>query len=424
MKTFLEVIRTNLGEDAVGKIFRYHEPNELIRRAGGFMAFAQAAEGEEITDKTIFIGFELEAGLTIDKPESERKALRKKVMELIPCLYERDSSIASGACKYVYEDLEIISPPMTMKRIIELAPDIDKALKLLADFGYESHNLGSCGLHFHYTLVDKEHKADIVNRYWHQMHTWEQETHKIAGRGYVGYAHDLNCDDILVPEEKMSIAYIDKKVKQQGDGPNSDHSSAINLQHEDDIEIRICKGTLNFKTFMARLEFFYNMYIQACSLNVITQRMTWNKLVNTKYIKQYITSHNIATLKRAYDYSTKIQVLEKQLIKYDEKLLNCIIETIKNCKKLQGDARKMQELSINYELINMMDYMTSALSSISKRFMNDSSLKSAVKRYMTSYCYNRNAGERAMKELLKPLHDMLEDKPVLKVNDTSIESDI
>jgi len=424
MKTFLELIKENEGENAIGKVYSYHEPNSWIIDNGGFEAFCQTAEGEEATDKTIYIGAELEIGLTKDQSQSERKAILKRLMETIPCILEHDSSITSGANKYVYQDVEIITAPMTIKRWLELAPDIERIFKELADFGYESHNLGSCGLHFHYTLIDRDNKSKIVNRYWHQMHTWEQETHKIAGRGYVGYAHDLNCDDALVPEEKMSISYIDKKVKQQGDGPCSDHSSAINLQHENDIEIRICRGTLNAKTFMARLEFFYNMYIQACSLNVITQRMTWNKLVNSKYIKQYVTQQNIATLKKAYDYSTKIQVLEKQLIKYDDKLLNCIIDTIKECKMLQANGKKMQELSISYELTNLMDYLTATLTSLSKRFMKDDSLKNAVKRYMTTYGYNRSAGEREMKKLLQPLYEILEDRPTLNVDNAPIESDI
>lgn len=424
MKTFLEEIKNYYGGDAIGKVFSYHEPNGMISDAGGFEAFCQTAEGEEATDKTIYIGAELEIGLTKDKSQSERKAILKQLMETIPCILEHDSSIASGANKYVYQDVEIITAPMTMKRWLELAPDIERIFKELAEFGYESHNLGSCGLHFHYTLIDRDNKSKIVNRYWHQMHTWEQETHKIAGRGYVGYAHDLNCDDVLVPEEKMSIAYIDGKVKQQGDGPNSDHSSAINLQHENDIEIRICRGTLNFKTFMARLEFFYNMYIQACSLNVITQRMTWNKLVNTKYIKDYVVSHDIATLKKAYDYTTKVQVLAKQLTKYDEKLLNCIIETIQNCKKVKQDRQLLQELNIEYELINVMDYMTNALTSITSRYIKDDNLKKSVTRYTTTHSYNRTAGKAKMQELLQPLKEILDNKPQINVGGNTQESDI
>lgn len=423
MKTFLELVKDNCGESSIGEVFRYHQPNSWISAAGGFNAFCQTAEGEEATDKTIYIGAELEMGLTRDKSLNERKAILKELMETIPCILESDSSI--GSCsQYIYQDVEIITAPMTIKRWMELTPEIERMFKKLADFGYESHNLGSCGLHFHFTLVDKEHKADIVNRYWHQMHTWETEMHKIAGRQYVGYAHDLNCDDAIVPEEKMSIAYIDGKVKQQGDGPNSDHSSAINLQHENDIEIRICRGTLNFKTFMARLEFFYNMYIQACSLNVITQRMTWNKLVNTKYIKDYVVSHDIATLKKAYDYTTKVQVLAKQLTKYDEKLLNCIIETIKNCKKVKQDRQLLQELCIEYELINIMDYMTSALTSITSRYIKDDNLKKSVARYTTTYSYNRTAGKAKMQELLQPLKEILDNKPQINVSGNTQESDI
>lgn len=91
---------------------------------------------------------------------------------------------------------------------------------------------------------------------------------------------------------------------------------------------------------------------------------------------------------------------------------------------LQANSQKLQELSISYELTNLMDYLTSTLTSLSKRFMKDDTLKNTVKRYMTSYCYNRSAGEREMKKLLQPLYEILTDKPMLNIDNTPIESDI
>lgn len=411
MKTFLELIRTNLGESYIGKVFSYHEPNTLISREGGFEAFAQAAEGEEITEKTIFIGFELEMGLTKQHTDSEIKEMMKKVYETIPCIIEHDSSIASNAVKRVYFDAEVISAPLTPRRILELAPDIKVLFKELADFGFESHNLDSCGLHFHYTMVDKPNRLEIVSRFWHQLHTWQTEVHKIAGRGYVGYARDLNCDDAIVPQERESIDYIKEKVTLQGFGRNSDHTATLNLQHENTIEMRLCRGTLNFNTFMARVEFFYNMYIQATSLNIITQRMTWNKLISGKYIKQYVTTQNIATLKKAYDWSTKVGVLHRQLTKYDNQMLEMLFKTLLNCKKLSRDVQKLQEYRLAYEVSNLTSYISSAMESASSRYLRLDSLTRTIKSYMTSYSYTTEAGEAYFKEMLQPLHELLQNKP-------------
>ena len=418
MKTFLELVKSHLGESAVGTVLGYHQPNDWIEAAGGYEQFYVVAEGEEITDKTIFIGVELEMGLTRNKPSEEIKAMLKSVMERIPCWFEYDGSI--GNCpQTVYQSAELISQPISMKKWLELAPTFKVVCKELADFGFESHNLGTCGLHFHYTVIDRDNKDTIVSRCWHQMHTWEREMHKIAGRSWEYYACDLNCDDAVVPEEKLAIDYLSDKVKTQGSLSTSDqHRIAINLQHPNDIEIRICRGTLNFDTFMARLEFFYNMYVQACSLNVITQRMTWNKLVHTKYIKAYVERHNIATLKKAYDYSTKIQVLLKNISKYDEKIVDCLVDTIRNCKKIANNKDTLNDLRINSELEDILDYMSSALSGMKYRFLKTSSLASRLETYMSTYHYRNNRGKEKMQEVLTPLHKLLKDKPELSINAT------
>lgn len=423
MKTFLEVIKTNMGESYIGKVFSYHEPNVLISREGGFEAFAQGAEGEEITDKTIFIGAELEMGLARERSSSDIKEILKELMETIPCILEHDSSIRGNAVKRVYEDVEVITAPMTLARWLELSPKIKDIFKKLADFGFESHNLDSCGLHFHYTMVDKPNRLEIVSRFWHQLHTWQTEVHKIAGRGYVGYARDLNCDDAIVPQERESIDYIKEKVTLQGFGSHSDHTATLNLQHENTIEMRLCRGTLNFNTFMARLEFFYNMYIQATSLNIITQRMTWNKLISGKYIKQYVTSQNIATLKKAYDWSTKVGVLHRQLTKYDNQMLEMLFTTLKNCKKLSRDVQKLQEYRLAYEVSNLTSYISSAMESASSRYLRLDSLTRTIKSYMTSYSYTTEAGEAYFKEMLQPLHELLQNKPQIAL-DSAQASDI
>lgn len=416
MKTFLnDIIKKYYGEDYVGHVFSYHSPNRYIAEEGGYEEFYMAAEGEEINDKTIFIGCELEMGLTKDKSSSEVKEMLTKVVETIPCILEHDSSIASNSHKYVTcdGDVEIITQPMTIKKWLELAPKIKTLFKELADFGYESHNLGSCGIHFHYTIVNPEKKADIVNRYWLQLHTWESEVHKIAGRGYVHYAQDLDFDDMVVPEEKLALSSINEKVVKQG--PNK-HESVVNLQHSNSIEIRICKGTLNFDTFMARLEFFYNMYVQACDLKTIAQRMTWGKLINTPHIKAYVERHDIATYKKAYDYSTKLQVLFKSLDDYDAKLVTLIVQAVAECKR----AAKCDDNTLVSAMGNISRYLASALGTINQRFINDKSLLSNIKDYYDHYGFS--SSQRAkINNIIKPIIEHIENKPKMQQRTTETE---
>lgn len=424
MKTFLELVKENCGEDSIGRVFSYHTPNTWIKRAGGFEAFAQGAEGETITNNTIFIGAELEIGLTRQRTGAEIKEICKKIMETIPCILEEDSSIGGTyAKKHVYQDVEIITAPMTIKRWLELGPNIKKLFAELAEFGFESHNIGSCGLHFHYTMVDKPHRVEIVSRFWHQIQTWKPEVQKIAGREFYRYCRDLEFYDTIVPQECESLDYLKEKVVKRDFG-GDEHTITLNLQHENTIEMRLCKGTLNYDTFMARLEFFYNMYIQACSLNVIVQRMTWNKLVSSKHIKAYVIAHNVATLKKAYDWSTKVGVLHKKLAHYDNQVVETMFSTLKECKNLQRDAQKLQELNVAYVVTDIMDYINNAMRTFSNRYINIDSLKRVVKEYMTTYMYNTDSGKEEIQKILKPLHEMLQSKPSIELGAMAQGNDI
>ena len=392
--------------------YGYHP--SVIGNNGGFNAFKLKMEDEVDTEESplLYIGIELECGTNASFSNNDYHEIEKYVYDNFPCILEHDSSIGT------YHDMEIISQPMSWRYWNEVAfEQLKNVTKYLASKGFESHNLGTCGLHIHYTLLDKPHKVDIVNRLWEQIHTFESETHKVAGRSYVHYASDLDCSDAIVPQEKLSISYINDKCKAVWNNPHSYHGLVINVQHENDIEIRMCKGTLNFDTLAARMEYFYNMYNQACDLKTIVQRMTWGKLVRGKYIKAYIQRQSIATNKKVYDYSTKVQVLYRKLHTYEDKVITEIVKVLKECKKVKNDQAKMQELSITYELNDIIPYLTNALSSLTNRLINDSQLSARVKRYMTTYAFDTIQGKEFFRTLLRPLSDLLSNKPSLEMND-------
>ena len=391
---------------------RYHP--DIIERNGGFNAFKLKMDDEVDTEEKplLYIGIELECGSNNSFSNDDYHDIETYVYDNFPCILEHDASIGT------YRDMEIISQPMSWRYWNEVAfEQLKNVTKYLASKGFESHNLGTCGLHIHYTLLDKPHKVDIVNRLWEQIHTFETETHKVAGRGYVHYACDLDCSDAVIPQEKLSISYINDKCKPVWNNPGSYHGLVINVQHQNDIEIRMCKGTLNFDTLAARMEYFYNMYNQACDLKTIVQRMTWGKLVRGKYIKAYIQRQSIATSKKVYDYSTKVQVLYRKLHNYEDKVITEIVKVLKECKKVKNDAAKMQELHIEWELNDLIPYLTSTLSSLTNRLINDNQLSGKVKRYMTAYTFDTSEGRDYFRTLLKPLSDLLANKPSLEMND-------
>ena len=94
------------------------------------------------------------------------------------------------------------------------------------------------------------------------------------------------------------------------------HCLAINLQHPNDIEIRSPKGTINFESFMAKLEFWTNAYIEAGKDQRIS-RLTWNKLVKGEYISAYCVKKDISTLKIMEDTTNEIQHYFEKIYKYN-----------------------------------------------------------------------------------------------------------
>lgn len=90
---------------------------------------------------------------------------------------------------------------------------------------------------------------------------------------------------------------------------------------------------------------------------------------------------------------------------------------LKECKKIKNDQAKMQELSIVYEINDIIPFLTGALSSLTNRLINDSQLSARVKRYMTTYAFDTIQGAEFFRTLLQPLSDLLSNKPSLEMND-------
>lgn len=405
MKTFGKEF-VNIGKEL--QVYCYH-PTNAISSVGGYDAMKIHALDEEVNDKTIYIGMELEMGA--DNISENYDTIITYLYENFPCILEHDSSIGRSY------DIEMISQPMTYKAWLTWAPKLKEILKNLTSWGFQSHNLNTCGLHFHYSLTDSEHKSDIVNRLWEQIHAFENEVHKIAGRGYVYYASDLNCSDAIIPEEKLSIDYIDKKVKERGTA----HELVVNIQHPKDIEIRMCRGTLNFDTLMARLEFFYNMYIQACDLKTIVQRMTWGKLLRGDYIKQYVKLHDITTMKKIYDYSTKVKAFTNKLMKYDDNLLTTMTKTLSALKKLSRSDRAAEDYDYRTGIAGLITNITDSLVTISHRFIDTTRLTTKLKYYTASYFYSQPSDKENIINATKDLKELLDKKPVFEKQVGSME---
>lgn len=216
-------------------------------REGDFNDFKQHCEDEVIDNNTIFIGSEVETGRANAFTQNMLNAMASKSKDF-QC--ERDSSIpASHGC-------EIISAPLTLrywkeksgyKELFEYLKSID-----VSSYSITNHSNGSgCGCHFHLSKVDGWKKAATYMAMFVDQNRFIVEA--ICGRPFTSYAQNnissMSNFDKAVPElvENHVITHVS-------------HSYIINLEHNHTIEFRLCQGTLNYNTYMARLEFVYYLY--------------------------------------------------------------------------------------------------------------------------------------------------------------------
>ena len=210
--------------------------------------YGMAFLGIETRTFNPLMGVELE----VDKGgENTEKAMTiRRVIGQDKVVICHDGSLNNG--------FEIISCPASLKHHLNSLRWKEGMLKAL-ELGYRSHDGGSCGLHVHIDrkyfetqdMEEVEAKFFISfrnNLEWLKVFSRRFSYAYCAINGYEG-SEDGSMDTlgkITYPPEKVWVS----KKKQ-----NHDRHSALNFKPEDTIEIRIFRGTLNYKTFIATLQF-------------------------------------------------------------------------------------------------------------------------------------------------------------------------
>lgn len=188
---------------------------------------------KENTKKTLYLGVELEVENMRGKEHKGKtgdfllKEVNKEKKEDNIYL-KNDSSLRKG--------FEIVTQPMTLD--IHNGLDWERILNILRSRGFMSHNTSSCGLHVH---INKNYLNKIeITRLNLFVSGHPNEMVKIARRFSSSYA---------------PIKKIDKKQLRGGFGTHASDRDAINFTSRNTIEFRLFKGTLNYKSFMASLQF-------------------------------------------------------------------------------------------------------------------------------------------------------------------------
>ena len=186
----------------------------------------------------LFFGLELEV-------ENDKKSIDNNEMaDLIKddnLYFKSDGSLKTG--------FEIVSHPMTFEYIIKSQLEFKDKLDKLIGNGFRSYDSTTCGMHIHlskksfgtwqlyrfmkFFIDNKDFVVSISQRKTEALQNWAA-------------IENENDNDLIYKAKKKA--------------GNSRRYTAINLQNDATIELRIFRGTLNFNSFMKNIQFAHAMF--------------------------------------------------------------------------------------------------------------------------------------------------------------------
>ena len=144
------------------------------------------------------------------------------------------------------------------------------------ELNYRSHNTSTCGLHIHCsraafgnTFEEQEKVVGrmvfFVERHWNELVRFSRRTLETLGRWASRYA---------------TISPTTEETYEKAKGRYMGRYMAVNLENSDTVEIRLFRGTLRYKTFIATLQLVQHI----CTLAIILsdedfENMSWSKFV-------------------------------------------------------------------------------------------------------------------------------------------------
>jgi hypothetical protein len=195
---------------------------------------------------------------------------------------KHDGSLNSG--------FEIVSQPATYLAHTEnnLINWVD-SMRVLKDIGYTSHNLGTCGLHIHINRdffgegrdAQNYNGAKIVylmEKYWRDFVLFSRRRGNQLDR-WAKIQNAKNDFDNNNEKTTDSLRYAFQKNYYE----NRDKYIAVNTLHNATFEFRIFRGTLNYETFKATLQFVDNLarLVKKTTLTKLTS-ITFEDILNFK----------------------------------------------------------------------------------------------------------------------------------------------
>lgn len=197
-------------------------------------------------------------------------------------------------CKHdgsLNDGFEIVSHPCTLDyHLYQL--DWQGIMEICKDNNFLSHDAVTCGLHVHISKkafgnspqeieLNTAKLIYLFEKFWSQIKTFSRRTEKQINDWAKNYG--LNTINEAITE------YKNKKGRYY----------AVNLTNTHTIEIRIFRGTLNYNTFAATLQFI-NLLLDTVMFGTIQdiQSLTWEEVVNGakeyKELTEYLQIRKLA----------------------------------------------------------------------------------------------------------------------------------
>lgn len=200
----------------------------------------KTATNQKLKTDMLFFGLELE--VERDNSSMQVGKMAEEILNEKVYYMKNDGSLNNG--------FEIVTHPMTFEFIQEHKGDVFKPmLDKLISAGYRSYDSKTCGIHIH-----------LSKKCFTTWQLYRFIKFFLDNRDFVTAISQRNIEQLerwatIEEESNDSIVYKAKKK-----GGNSRRYSAVNLQNDRTIEIRIFRGTLNYLSFLKNIEFCYALF--------------------------------------------------------------------------------------------------------------------------------------------------------------------
>lgn len=295
-------------------------------------------EGEEITNESLYVGFELEVVNNNSYDDIKNWQIAEKLHNAINKEYCNDRNfIYFKTDGSVNHGFEIVSQPFTEKFFRKNYKLFEKMLSILRDNNCTSHDNDCCGLHFHINKAFLQNKTNI-DKLTLFTEYYKDELKVFSRRAKYNYCQFLSDNNNISKNVVCNLKYLEKN----NTAYKTSRYLVVNVQPQNTVEIRVFRGTLKFETFMATTEFVYSL-AKTVVENEIT-KINWNKVQNykkNKFLADYCKSRNIVTSK-AYMKDLSLAAI-KELNKAKKEMRKQQLEII---EKLLQIYAKIQENTI------------------------------------------------------------------------------